>query len=1200
MGWQFWVDRGGTFTDIVACSPDGVITTSKLLSEDPEHYQDAAVEGIRRLLMVPDNAPFPSQDIDAIKMGTTVATNALLERDGEKTLLAITKGFADVLSIGTQQRPSLFDLNIRRPQALYSGVIEINERLLATGHVEKPLNEPDASNRLKKAFAEGYRAIAIVLLHADRHPQHESCVAELAKKIGFTQISTSHDVIPLMRVVSRGETTVADAYLSPILSRYVNQIRKSIGNTRLFFMQSNGGLTDAAKFRGKDSVLSGPAGGVVGMAGIAKDSGINKVIGFDMGGTSTDVSHYAGTLERSFESVVAGVKLRAPMMDIHTVAAGGGSCCVFDGLRLRVGPESAGANPGPTAYRRGGPLTVTDCNILLGRIQPKYFPNVFGRRANQPLDLSAVQRKFSEMVHTVNSDLGENKSEEMLAQGFLDLAIENMANAIKTISVQKGHDVSAYTLVSFGGAGGQHACRVADVLGMTQILVHRYAGVLSAYGMGLGELRALREQTVSKTLNRRNLIQIETIFEELTAAATQDLTDQAVPEQKIEVIKQVHVRYDGSDTGLPISFDPPSNITKTFERIHKDLFGFTQEGKALVMETASVEAVGGRDIRQPDQMLSPISPEATPPQPIEDVEMWSESKWIAAPVFDAKMLEPGQCISGPALIAASDGTIVVEAKWQCHVQHQRDLLLKRSVKQANRIAIGTHADAIQIEIFNSLFMSIAEQMGAVLQNTAHSVNIKERLDFSCAVFDATGALVANAPHMPVHLGSMGESVCAVIEAQKEHLKPQSAFVTNAPYNGGTHLPDITVVMPMFDKTSGKLVFFVAARGHHADIGGLTPGSMPPHSHSIDQEGVLLDALPLVVGGQFLEQDMRQVLDGGSYPSRNIDQNIADLRAQQAACIKGAKELQNVINQYGSDVVKAFTQHVQDNAEEAVRRVLDSLTDGQFVAPMDDGGEIHVSITVNRQNRSAIIDFTGTSPQRPTNYNAPSAICKAAVLYVFRTLVHDDIPMNEGCLKPLKIIIPEGSMLNPTHPAAVVAGNVETSQIICDALYAALGHLAASQGTMNNLTFGNAEHQYYETLCGGTGASNDFDGANAVHSHMTNSRLTDPEIMEWRYPVIVDSFSIRPNSGGAGRHKGGNGAVRKIRFLDSMSVAILSGRRTTSPFGLHGGGDGLPGETLIERANGDIEELKYSDTADVQPGDRIVVKTPGGGGYGSKS
>ncbi|MEQ9109680.1 MAG: hydantoinase B/oxoprolinase family protein [Rhodospirillaceae bacterium] len=1200
MGWQFWVDRGGTFTDIVAYSPDGRIMTSKLLSENPEHYQDAAVEGIRRLLNIPKNAPFPSQDIDAIKMGTTVATNALLERGGEKTLLAITKGFADVLTIGTQQRPSLFELNIRRPSALYSDVIEINERLLATGDVEKPLNESDASHKLKKAFAKGYRSVAIVLLHADRHPQHESHVAELAKKIGFTQISTSHDVIPLMRVVSRGETTVADAYLSPILSRYVNQIRESIGNTRLFFMQSNGGLTDAVKFRGKDSVLSGPAGGVVGMAGIAKDAGIDKVIGFDMGGTSTDVSHYAGTFERSFDSVVAGVKLRAPMMDIHTVAAGGGSCCVFDGLRLRVGPESASANPGPTAYRRDGPLTVTDCNILLGRIQPKYFPNVFGKCANQPLDLNAVQRKFSEMAQTVNSALGEKKSEEMLAQGFLDLAIENMANAIKTISVQKGHDVSGYTLVSFGGAGGQHACRVADVLGMTQVLVHRYASVLSAYGMGLGALRALREQTVSKTLDQANLAQIGIIFEELTAAATQDLLDQGVPEQQVEVIKQVHVRYDGSDTGLPVSFDPPSNITKTFERLHEDLFGFIQDGKALVIETASVEAFSRRDSSRAVQSLSPMSPEAKPPRPIDNIDMWSESNWITAPVFDAKTLEPGRCISGPALITASDGTIVVEANWQCHVQPQRDFLLKRAAKKAARIAIGTHADAIQIEIFNSLFMSIAEQMGAVLQNTAHSVNIKERLDFSCAVFDSTGALVANAPHMPVHLGSMGESVRAVIQAQKGRLKPQSAFVTNAPYNGGTHLPDITVVMPMFDKTSGELIFFVAARGHHADIGGLTPGSMPPNSHNILEEGVLLDALPLVVGGQFLEQEMRQILSGGSYPSRNVSQNIADLRAQLAACNKGAKELQKVVNEYGLDVVKAFTQHVQDNAEEAVRRVLDSLTDGRFTAPMDDGGEIHVSIAVNRQDRSAIIDFTGTSPQRPTNYNAPSAICKAAVLYVFRTLVNDDIPMNEGCLKPLSIIIPEGSMLNPAHPAAVVAGNVETSQIVCDALYAALGRLAASQGTMNNLTFGNAEHQYYETLCGGTGASADFDGADAVHSHMTNSRLTDPEILEWRYPVIVDSFSIRANSGGAGHHCGGHGAVRKIRFLDSMSVAILSGRRTTSPFGLNGGEDGLCGETLIERVNGDIEALAYSDAADVQSGDRIIVKTPGGGGYGSKN
>ncbi|NKB44450.1 MAG: 5-oxoprolinase [Alphaproteobacteria bacterium] len=1198
MGWQFWIDRGGTFTDIVARTPSGALRTAKLLSENSEQYSDAALEGMRQILELSETDTFPSDTIDAIKMGTTVATNALLERKGERTLLAITHGFADALLIGTQQRPTLFELDIRRQAMLYDGVLEIPERLFVDGKIEMPLDEPRVREGLEKAFADGFRSVAIALLHADRHPVHEMLVEKIARKIGFTQISTSHDVIPLMKLIGRGDTTIADAYLSPALRRYVRQITDNVGDTQVLFMQSNGGLTDAHRFRGKDAVLSGPAGGVVGMAGVAAAAGFDKVIGFDMGGTSTDVSHHAGAFERTFDTAVAGVRLRAPMMDIHTVAAGGGSQCLFDGLRLRVGPESAGSNPGPTAYRRGGPLTVTDCNVLLGRIQAKHFPAVFGDDASQPLDSESVRSAFEDLATQVSMSLGQTRTPEALADGFLTLAVESMARAIKTISVQRGHDISAYTLVCFGGAGGQHACRVADSLGMDKIFIPPFSGVLSAYGMGLADLRVLKEQTVALPLDARHFEQIRKTLSSLSNLARRGLAAQGVAEQDIQITEQLHIRYEGSDSSLPIRAGSLQSVLQGFEAEHTQLFGFLQPRKALVVETATSEANGGG--AAPESFDKHVSEDSNNPDSLENVRLWSSGEWQAAPVFESDTLKPGQQVNGPALLIDPNATSVVEPGWRAEVSALGHLSLSRRSPRSATPALSTDADPVLVEVFNSLFMSIAEQMGAALQNTAHSVNIKERLDFSCAVFDESGALVANAPHMPVHLGSMGESVRAVIQAHGTTMTAGDAFITNAPYNGGTHLPDITVVAPVFDVATGSRIFFVAARGHHADIGGLTPGSMPPHSRSIDEEGVLFDAALLVRNGVLLEADIRATLASGRYPARTPDQNIADLHAQVAACAKGTAELHAIINQYGLDGVRAYTGHVQNNAEEAVRRAIDSLQEGRFMAPMDDGGEIHVAISIDRKARAAVVDFTGTSSQRPSNYNAPAAVCRAAVLYVFRTLVEDDIPLNEGCLKPLTLIIPDGSMLNPTHPAAVVAGNVETSQVICDALYGAVKRLAASQGTMNNLTFGNITYQYYETLCGGTGAGPDFDGADAIHSHMTNSRLTDPEVLEWRYPVLLESFSIRQGSGGSGMHSGGDGVVRRIRFLEPMSVAMLAGRRTTVPFGLDGGAAGSPGETNVMRVDGTEHPLGHADSTDVGPGDVISIATPGGGGFGHRN
>ncbi|WP_374466224.1 hydantoinase B/oxoprolinase family protein [Ferrovibrio sp.] len=1200
--WEFWIDRGGTFTDIVGRKPDGGIVTHKLLSENPERYKDAAVQGIRDLLGLKAGDPLPKGKIAAVKMGTTVATNALLERKGDRVLLLVSEGFADQLRIGYQTRPKLFALHIVLPEMLYERVVEVPERVRNDGSIETPLDLAAAEKALKAAYADGIRSVAILFMHGYRYTAHEAKVAELARKLGFTQVSASHQVSPLIKFVSRGDTTVVDAYVSPILRRYVNQVADELdaANTalRLMFMQSNGGLADAHFFQGKDSILSGPAGGVVGLVETSTRAGFDKVIGFDMGGTSTDVSHYAGEYERAFETMVAGVRMRAPMMMINTVAAGGGSILHFDGARYRVGPDSAGANPGPACYRRGGPLAVTDCNVVLGKLQPDFFPAVFGPNGDQPLDADVVKQKFAELQARVQAETGDTRSIEEMAEGFLAIAVENMANAIKKISVARGYDVTKYVLSSFGGAGGQHACLVADALGMTEVLLHPLAGVLSAYGMGLADQRVLKEKSAEVTLEPAALPGLAKELDALADESRNDMLKQGVPAEKITVIRKLHVRYGGSDSALEVEFGDMVAIKTAFEAAHRQRFGFISPEKALIAASVAVEVVGQGE-RAPDavETITDPRPQAAIPT-LASRKAYMAGAWRDTPVYDRAALRPGETIKGPAIVIEPTSTLVLEPGWQARLTERRDLVLKRIEALPARKAIGTDVDPVMLEIFNNLFMSIAEQMGSVLEKTAYSVNIKERLDFSCAIFDLDGELIANAPHMPVHLGSMSESIKTIMRKRAGQMKPGDVYMLNAPYAGGTHLPDVTVITPVFDKAGKDVLFYLGSRGHHADIGGTTPGSMPPDSKTVEDEGVLLDNVLLVDGGKFLEAETVAILKSGKYPSRNPAQNIADLKAQIASCEKGAQELRKMVDQFGLDVVRAYMRHVQDNAEESVRRVISRLKDGQFTYPMDDGFEIKVKVTVNHKDRTAKIDFTGTSGQHPTNYNAPKAVCVAAVLYAFRCLVDADIPLNGGCLKPLEIIIPEGSMLDPVYPAATVAGNVETSQCITDTMFGALGVMAAAQGTMNNFTFGNNDYQYYETICGGSGAGPDFDGCDAVHTHMTNARLTDPEVLEFRFPVLLESFRIRRGSGGRGRHKGGDGTIRRMRFLTDMVATLLSSHRKVPPFGLEGGSEGETGRQWVERAaTGAKEPMEGRCSTPMKPGDVFVISTPSGGGFG---
>ena len=1193
--WQFWIDRGGTFTDVVGRAPDCTLHTLKLLSDNPEQYRDAAVEGMRRLLRLQPGEPIGPDQVECVKMGTTVATNALLERKGDRTVLVVTRGFRDALRIAYQNRPRLFDRHIALPELLHERAIEADERVGVHGEVVRPLDEAALRRELQAAFDAGIRACAIVFMHGYRFQAHERAAAALARAIGFTQVSVSHEVSPLMKLVSRGDTTVVDAYLSPILRRYVDQVAAQMPGVRLFFMQSSGGLTEAHHFQGKDAILSGPAGGIVGMVRTAVAAGHHKVIGFDMGGTSTDVSHYAGEFERAFETQVAGVRMRAPMMSIHTVAAGGGSILQFDGARLRVGPGSAGANPGPASYRRGGPLALTDANVMLGRIQPAHFPRVFGPHADEPLDRDGVVAQFEGMAAEVRRNTGRAASAESLAQGFVQIAVQNMANAIKRISVARGYDVTQYTLQCFGGAGGQHACAVADALGMTRVFVHPLAGVLSAYGMGLADQIAMREGAVELPLGASAVVASRARLDELGAAARDELLAQGVPDATIVLHRRAHVRYQGTDTSLVVDFGSADAVRDAFQAAYRQRFAFLMPDRPLVIEAVSVEAVGPGE--RFDTAAAAAEPTPYRPDARAGVRVYFDG-WHDAALHVRESLRPGATIVGPAIIAEANATTVVDPGWQAALGAGGGLELTRVAARASQHAMGTQADPVMLEVFNNLFMNIAEQMGLRLQNTAHSVNIKERIDFSCALFDAGGQLIANAPHMPVHLGSMSESIRTVI-ARNPQMRAGDVYVLNDPYHGGTHLPDVTVVTPVY-LASGDAApgFYVASRGHHADIGGSTPGSMPPFSKTIDEEGVLFDNFLLVRDGLLREAELRAQLATTAWPARNPDQTIADLRAQIAANEKGVQEMRAMVAQFGRETVAAYMKHVQDNAEESVRRVITALRDGRFALELDNGATIEVQVTVHAQQREATIDFTGTSAQLPNNFNAPKAVTMAAVLYTFRTLVDDDIPLNAGCLKPLRVIVPEGCMLNPRYPAAVVAGNVETSQCVTNALYGALGVMAAGQCTMNNFTFGNAQHQYYETISGGAGAGPDFDGAAVVQTHMTNSRLTDPEVLEFRFPVRLESYAIRLGSGGAGRHHGGDGGVRRVRFLEAMTASILSNGRRVPAFGLAGGAPGAPGINRIERADGRVQVLQHIGSAQMAPGDVFVIETPGGGGYGT--
>ncbi len=1228
--WDFWIDRGGTFTDIIARAPDGTLAARKLLSENPRSYRDAAVQGIREHLDLKTGDPIPAGVIGEVRMGTTVATNALLERKGDPTALVITRGFRDALEIGYQARPKIFAKAIIKPELLYSDVVEIDERVLSDGVVERPLDETQLRQQLETLRAKGLQAIAIVFMHAWRYPEHERRAAEIARALGFAQVSVSHEVSPLIKLVGRGDTAVVDAYLSPILRRYVEQVAGELDiertGARLMFMMSSGGLTAAELFQGKDAILSGPAGGVVGMAETGVAAGFPRVIGFDMGGTSTDVAHFDGSYERAFETEVAGVRMRAPMMLIHTVAAGGGSILHFDGQRFRCGPDSAGANPGPKAYRNGGPLAVTDANVMVGKLAPDLFPSIFGPGRNEPLDAEAVRAAFTAMA----AEVGGGKTPEQVADGFITIAVENMANAIKKISVQRGYDVTRYALNCFGGAGGQHACLVADSLGMTTILVHPFSGLLSAYGMGLADIRASRQQAVEGAFDETGRAALIDAGARLGAEAAAEVAGQGVPVGGIKVFVRAHIRYAGTDTALEVEafvipgepkaregdpdqrsqdwipfpsaslrpgttsdIAPLDALQTAFQRAHRQRFGFIDETKPLVIEAVSVEAIGGGakfGEAEHEVLKRPL------PAPAKRTRFYSGGAFHDASVYTRDQLFPGAAVAGPALIIEPNQTIVVEAGWRAEVTAKDYLVLARVVPLNRMMAVGTKADPVMLEVFNNLFMSIAEQMGLTLQNTAYSVNIKERLDFSCAVFGADGALCANAPHMPVHLGSMDESVKAIIR-QNAVVNPGDVFVLNAPYNGGTHLPDITVCTPVFDKAGQELLFWVASRGHHADVGGVAPGSMSPLATHIEEEGVYIDNLKLVDRGRFLEADIVRAFTTAKYPVRNLVQNMNDLKAQIASNARGQQELEKMVETFGLDVVKAYMGHVQDNAAEMVRRVLDRLHDCSFTYPMDQGCEIKVKVTVDKAARRATVDFTGTSPQRADNFNAPMPVTRAAVLYVFRLMVDDEIPMNAGCLRPIDIVIPKQSMLSPEYPAAVVAGNVEVSQAVTNCLFGALEAMAASQGTMNNLTFGDDTYQYYETICSGSPAGPGWHGTSGVHVHMTNSRLTDPEILEFRFPVVLEDFHIRRGSGGRGQWNAGDGTKRTIRFRQTMECAILSAHRKVRPFGMAGGAPGELGRTEVRRLSGVVEELQACDQTVLQAGEAVTVVTPTGGGYG---
>jgi 5-oxoprolinase (ATP-hydrolysing) len=1193
--WQFWVDRGGTFTDIVAVAPNGRISALKLLSEAPGLYNDAAIAGIRRILGIAPDGPIPAHHLEAVKVGTTVATNALLERKGEPTILVITEGLEDQLEIGNQARPDIFARRIVKPDMLYGRVIGARERVRADGTVEQPLDTGRLTADLSAARREGYASVAIVFMHAYAFPEHERQAAQLAREAGFTQVSVSHEVAPLIKIVPRGDTTVADAYLSPVLKTYTEGVAGAFAGgleSRLLFMASSGGLKARAHFHGRDAVLSGPAGGVVGMAETARRAGFDRVIGFDMGGTSTDVSHYAGVYERTFETEVAGVRLRVPMLRIHTVAAGGGSILSFDGARLQVGPESAGSDPGPMCYGRGGPLTVTDANVVLGKLDPAFLPRVFGKTGNEPIDAEAPRAAFADLA----AQIGDGRTPEQVADGFIRIAVENMAKAVKKISVERGYDVSAYVLNGFGSAAGQHVCLMADTLGMRQVLLHPLSGLLSAFGIGLSSVRASRERSLEVPLDAAGITAAEAQAATMWAEAQNELASQGVAPEALRSKTLVHLRYEATEVALPIALADAASMRRDFEAAHAQRFGFVSPEKHVVIAMVEVEAEGGGD-----EVARITPPAAIPGAPVSRARFYAQGAWHEGDVWRRESLAASQTVSGPAVIVEANQTVVVEAGWVAEMTSGGDLVLTRTATRA-RERIGLEVDPVLLEVFGNLFMGIAEEMGEALRATAQSVNIKERLDFSCAVFDGDGQLVANAPHVPVHLGSMESAVETVIRVCGAEMVPGDVYMLNAPYSGGTHLPDITVVTPVFVEGGERPAFYVASRGHHADIGGIAPGSMSPNATSIEEEGVYIDCVALVKEGRFLEAETLALLTGALYPARNPVQNIADLKAQVAANARGRAELLRLVSEFGAETIASYMAHVEANAEEAVRRLIGRLSDGRFRVETDGGWAIEVAVTIDHARRSAKIDFTGTSPQQPTNVNAPEPVARAAVLYVVRVLLDEAIPLNAGCLRPIEIVVPDGSMLKPVYPAAVVAGNVETSQVITNALFAALRVLGSSQGTMNNVTFGNDKLQYYETICSGAPAGFDrngdgFDGAAAVHVHMTNTRLTDPEILESRYPVLLERFSIRRGSGGKGRWTSGDGTLRIIRFLEPMRAAILSGYRKVRPFGILGGAPGEAGHNTIRRKDGSVEELPGAAAVALEAGDAISLQTPTGGGVG---
>ena len=1193
--WEFWIDRGGTFTDVVGRDPAGRLHLRKLLSESPS-YEDAGVQAIRELLGLAPGVAIPHGAISVVKMGTTVATNALLERKGERTLLVTTRGFRDALEIGYQARPKIFAMNIVKPEQLYSEVVEIDERVLASGAIERPFDAAAARKALGEAKARGFDAVAIAFMHAYKYPEHERAAAKIAQDLGFSQISTSHACSALIKLVGRGDTCVVDAYLTPILARYVARIAKALdverSGARLMFMQSSGGLTDASLFNGKDAILSGPAGGVVAMARTGEAAGFKRIIGFDMGGTSTDVAHYDGEFERAFETEVAGVRMRAPMMSIHTVAAGGGSILSYDGARLRVGPESAGADPGPAAYRRGGPLAITDANVMTGKLIPAHFPCIFGANRDQPLDAGAARHKFAAMAER----LRDGRTPEQLADGFIAIANAKMAEAIKKISVARGYDVTKYALNCFGGAGGQHACAVADALAIKRVLIHPLSSLLSAYGMGLADIAAHRTQGVAEPLDDAALKRLKPLIERLAKEARDEVRRQGVASGAVELRRGAHVRYAGSDTIIEVALKDAKAMRRAFESAHRARFGFIDTGKAVVIEAVQADAVGGGA-----RVSAPRRSQAKRPAQRakgEPTRFYSQGAWRDARIFKRADLAPGAKLVGPALVIEPHQTIVVEDGWRAELTKRDHIVLTRA-KTIKRLAVGAHVDPVRLAIFNNLFMSIAEQMGVTLQNTAYSVNIKERLDFSCAVFDGQGRLVANAPHMPVHLGSMDRSVETIIRLNKGKIRKGDVFALNAPYNGGTHLPDITVCTPLFDATGKRVLFWAASRGHHADVGGISPGSMSPRATSIHEEGVYIDNFKLVDRGRFREKELYSLLGSGPYPARNPLQNVNDLKAQIAANAKGALELAKMVDAFSLSTVRAYMGHVQDNAAECVRRVIDRLQDGAFECETDQGAKIKVKVTIDRAKREAHVDFTGTSAQQRTNFNAPEPVTRAAVLYVFRVLVDDDIPMNAGCLRPIRITIPEGSMLSPRYPAAVVAGNVETSQAVTDTLFAAVKALGSAQGTMNNLTFGNAKYQYYETICSGAPAGPGFSGTSGVHTHMTNSRLTDPEVLESRFPVVLEDFHVRRGSGGRGKWNAGDGTLRRLRFLETMDLALLTGHRRVANWGMDGGAVGELGMNRVRRKDGRWEVLEGCAQTALEAGEAVEISTPTGGGWGKR-